>query len=696
MPTIICNSETDVLNMLTFITQEDTLAYDIETDSLNTHTGCVIGFGVSNSETGYYLPLRSYSRATNALSVLSLGDAHAKTILQELCKKKLVMHNGSFDIRFTKNALGVDLLPALYADTMLMKHTCDENYPFGLKEIATMLWGHDVKKEKEEMQASIKANGGTATQYYKAETELIGRYCAQDCLLTYRLFDFYRAELQKQRLQDFYFTDEVMPLYRLVTIPMEEAGVRLDIDLMQRIEREITVDLAELEHQIQAAIAPHLGIFTAWFLNKEYPKKTALGNESKWFKEGLTQEQAWNRDNPGKYMFNLQSKPHLKRLFFEELKKTPLTRTPTGQPQIDENFIAAQPEDWCKLLTIYNKLSKIKSTYIIGVLDEVHNGRAYFGFKQHGTVSGRYSSDMQQFPRPLEEGQEHPLVVKYTNVIRSFLLPDLGCKLISADYVTLEPLIFSHVSGDPKLQNIFQSGLDFYSEIAIQTEGLRDVSSLKTAPNFLGKVNKAARQKAKSYALGICYGMTGFKLKFEIGCSDKEADALVDAYLNRFPELHKWMVASKEQIKQSGTIATQLGRIRHLDNAPILYKRYGPAIDNDLELWKQYNNKPIYEQARADRRLYKNYLNNGINFQIQGLGASIINRASIAIARRFKVLGLQTVQVGQVHDELIFNSPDSEVEQAKAVIKETMETIVKLSVPLKAEPIAGNNFRECK
>lgn len=695
MASIICTTEEHINSVLSFIKEQEIVAYDTETTGLNVHTDKVIGFGISNECTSFYIPLLSYNRDKDACE--EQPQAHRCTeILRELQTKKLLMHNASFDVRMTLNNLGVDLLPALYADTMLMKHTCDENFPMGLKEIATMLWGTDVKKEKEEMLASIKANGGTATQYYKADTLTIGKYCNQDCLLTFRIFNHYSSSLEQQGLVELYYTTEVMPLYREVTIPMESAGVRLDIKLMTETLCDIDIDISIIEDDIQRAIAPFLGIFEAWFLNKDYPLQTPKGNMPKWAKAGLTQRQAWEKDFPNSPMFNLNSKFHLKKLFFDTLKKTPLSETPTGLPQVDDEFISTQPEEWCRLLTVYNKLNKLKSTYITGILEELHNGRAYFAFKQHGTTSGRYASNMQQFPRPLEQGQEHPLVIKYTNTIRSFLLADPGCHLISSDYVTLEPLIFSHVSGDPTLQNIFKSELDFYSEIAIQTEGLKDVSSLKTAPNFLGKVNKAARQKAKSYALGICYGMTGYKLKFEINCTDKEADALVAKYLKTFPELHKWMQASKQQIKTTGTIRTQAGRIRHLPRAKQLYQKYGAAIDDDLELWKKYHESPIYAQAKLDRREYKNYLNNGINFQIQSLGASIINRASIAIAARFSALGMKTAQVGQCHDELIFNSPDEEVEQAKAIIKEIMENITTLSVPLKAEPIAGLTFRDCK
>jgi len=116
-------------------------------------------------------------------------------------------------------------------------------------------------------------------------------------------------------------------------------------------------------------------------------------------------------------MFNLQSNHHLKKLFFETLNETSVSKTPTGQPQVNDEFmeLMAEKHEWAKLLIEYNKLTKIKGTYIERLLDKADNGRFYPSFKQHGTISGRYSSDLQQVPRPLEDSQSTPLVRKYNN-----------------------------------------------------------------------------------------------------------------------------------------------------------------------------------------------------------------------------------------------------------------------------------------
>jgi DNA polymerase I-like protein with 3'-5' exonuclease and polymerase domains len=674
---------------LKFIEEADVLAYDVESTGLNVRKECVIGFGVSDNSFGCYIPILLWDRDSNALLPTGLN---IDPILQALKTKKLITWNASFDMRITLNNLGVDLLPALHADVLLMKHTADEEYPFGLKEVGTKIFGASVTREKEEMQASIKENGGTAKQFFKADTEILGKYCIQDCLLTCKLFEHYSHSLSNQGLKEFYYSAEVLPLYKEVTIPMEAAGVQLDMEMLSQALVHINQDLVRLEDEVQAAIKPHLGLFTQWFLNKDYPMKTALGNLTKLGREankhGFTditrmQMGAWFKDYPNSYMFNLLSKHHLKKLFFDTLNEEPISRTPTGQPQVDEEFLATMvpKHPWVANLIEFNKLTKIKGTYIERFLEENENGRFYPSYKQHGTVSGRLSGDFQQLPRPVSGDSLH---AKHASKIRAFITANPGCQLISADYAQLEPRCFASASGDRALRNIFVGGADFYSRIAQQTEGLKEVS-------------KEQRQKAKAYALGIAYGMTGYKLKFEIDCDQETADRLVGDYLRAFPDLASWMEESKSTAYKVGHVTSLAGRRRRLGRAKALYNRYGSAILDDLQLWKQFHNNPVlYTQAKADRREFKNLCNNAINFQIQSLGASIINRAAIAISRRFKLEGMKSIIVGQVHDELIVNAPVNEVHVAKIIIQTCMENVYKIDVPLLANPISGHRYSDCK
>lgn len=684
---MIVDSDEKLELAIEFIRNNEVIAYDTETTGLNVRLDTVVGFGISNATTGFYFPLHFW----NGNVLVPYDNQRANKILTLLYGKKLLCFNASFDMRITKNNLGQDLLNSLHCDVLLLKHTCDEEFPFGLKEIAAKIWGHDVKKEKEEMQASIKANGGTPKQYYKASTDTLAKYCIADCLLTYRLYNHYSDDLTRQGLHDFFYEDEVLPLYKHVTIPMENRGVKVDVEKMKAVLAEINVDIKKLEDRIQQAVAANLGIFKAWFLNKEYPLRSVGGRESAWTKKHATQAEAWAADNPGVYMFNIQSKVHLKRLFFDALGCTPRSTTPTGLPQIDEEFLYTIVEQypWVSDIIEYNKLNKIKSTYIERFLDEQEDGVFYPSWMQHRTVSGRYGGDLQQLPRTIEQGQASELIVKYTNVIREFIIPREGCKLVSADYEQLEPTVFSHTSGDSALQDIFRQGADFYSTVAIRTEHIRGASPVKGLPNYLGLIAKNTRQRAKTYALGIAYGMSGYKLKFEIGVDADVAEDLVRRYLAAFPKLKEWIDKTHLGVIEHGKVQTLTGRVRHLPEIQRLHKFYGPAIRDDLLLWKRYHKSTtLYTEAKAARKVAKNQLNNAVNFQVQGLAASIVNRAAIQLSK-YRI-------IGQIHDELLFEVPISELENTCNDIKQVMENVMPLSVPLRTVPQAGVTYRDCK
>jgi len=691
---LIVRTEEDFNSAIEFILANDILAYDIETTGLNVRQDSIIGIGISNHLDGFYIPIKSWQHA-ELVNVLQ-HPVLLISALELLKSKKLLMHNGSFDGRFTMYDLGVDLVPAMHCDTMLLKHTCDEDFPFGLKEIATKLWGSDATEEKAVMLSSIKAAGGSAKEYYKASTATLAQYCVKDCLLTFRVYAHYSKELQRQGLDKFFYTEEVMPLYREVVIPMEVSGVAVDTELLQKSASEISLDIACLEVKIQDAIEPMLGIFTQWLLDKDFPLSTPKGKVPVWARKGASQLEAWQKANTG-YMFNLESKHHLKKLFFDTLGEVAVSHTDLGNPQVDDDFLElmAAKYSWAADLRTFNKLRKLEGTYVRKLLDSNENGRFYPSFNMHRTTSGRLGGDMQQLPRPIKTGD--PLVIKHTNRVRAFVIPGPGCKLLSSDFQQLEPSVFAHISGDTRLQAIFRTGMDFYSEVAIMTLNLKNVSADKSAENYLGKLYPEVRQQAKVYALGVAYGMTGYKLQFEIGVTQDEAERLVQNYLAAFPSLASWMARSQDEAIYNGAVKTETGRVRHLPLAKILFNKYGASLRDSLRLWKDYHgNTPLYAEAKAARKTYINLLNNSINHKVQGLAASILNRASIAIAAQLKAQGLQARPVLSIHDELVLEVPDAEIETVRALVKDCMENTYKLTVPLYTNPIVGNSFAECK
>jgi|TARA_B110000967_G_scaffold203916_1_gene245424 DNA polymerase I-like protein with 3'-5' exonuclease and polymerase domains len=758
------------------ILDSDVIAVDTETTGLNPRKNKIIGWSVSGDEgVGFYLPTLVFDYEKDELVLQEINGKSTEVISKNLIKlligKKLVFHNASFDVQFIKNYFGIDLLPSVYVDTGLLVHTVYEEgafgfgNPFGLKSIAIMNQkelGLDVQeaanKEQIELKESIKKNGGSTTkalyEIFKADLDILSKYASADTDLTLRICNLYLKKLKVEGLEKFFFEDEVMPIYREVTVPMEAHGVDLDMELIEKVHGEIIIDQKKNKEIVMKSLL-EISEVKEWIMDtafKEYPPSHKgnwaqrlaqryslnLPKSEKTGKYSITQKHVealddspakdylmtgdinvleelevarismamWKETNDGDYI-NIQSKKQLGEIVFKYMGITPKvagSNTKSGRAKFDMDMIKDLSKDypWAENLRVYNRLLKIKSTYVDRFRDRQEDGRYYFYFKQNGTVSGRYGSDAQQLPKPLEEGEEAPIIMKYVNVVRRFLIAGPGRKVIDADYESLEPHCFASVTGDTALQEIFNKGWDFYSTVAIKTERLNEdkvrfpngVSADKKADNYLKKLDAPARNKAKAYSLGIAYGMEAYALKMTLGVDQKTAEKLVQGYLDGFPELKAWRENSRLQVKAHGYIKNYVGRVRHLPKVQKTYIKFQDRMMDwrfRKELEVTYG-KDIVLQAYRD---YRNGLNNCLNFQLQSLAAAVVNRAALKINLKAKELGIDAICQAQVHDQLIVNVDDKDAEMFAPFVQEIMENTTKLpGVTLKAPPEIANNWAE--
>lgn len=731
----IITDQAGVVELASYIKNGNIIAYDIETTSINPRTGMIIGFSVSaNLNEGYYFPTRIWDPEQQALIDSSISgkscDDIAKQLISMLKGKKLIMHNGSFDIRFTKNFYGIDLREDLYCDTMLLRHTLKEDGPFGLKDIAIELQaelGINAEKEANEeqilMKENIKKNGGSVSkenyEIFKADMQLLGQYAAADTDLTLRVMTHYLPILKEQELWDFFFVDEVMPLYKTVTIQMEEVGTELDMNLILETKKNISTELVQLE---QAIIASMLTIpaVKEWVMVKAIqnfpPKKRGKYAErlkqhdpnSPFLISGdvndLTEElkykvslELW-KESEGNYI-NISSKKQLSDIVFKYMKIKPLSQTRKGTDQFDDDMIEhlGKKHDWAAKLRDYNKLIKINSAYIDRFVDGNESGRYYWYFRQHGTTSGRFSSDCQQMPRVLEPGEVSDLVLKYNNILRSFLKAEDGRKLIICDQSSLEPRVFASVSNDPNLINVFLNNEDLYSRVAIQAFKLKGLSAKKKDPNFVKTMRPELRQRAKGIALAIPYGAGAWQISKSLDIDIREAQKLIDGYLEGFPELAKWMSDTHLRVQAFGFIKNKTGRIRHLDRVKAIYEKFEDNLLHPQAFKMMKGMCKSIEQTNKLMQLrmeYKNGLNNSKNFQIQSLAASIMNRSAIAIHKEFKERGLDAHIMLQIHDEFVVNAKEEIAEEVSKIVKHHMENTVKIATGLIAEPNIADSFGE--
>lgn len=274
----------------------------------------------------------------------------------------------------------------------------------------------------------------------------------------------------------------------------------------------------------------------------------------------------------------------------------------------------------------------------------------------------------------------------------------MSYKIIASDFLQCEPRVFSHYSGEKKLQDVFTSGEDFYSKIAIEMMGLLGYSAKEADSNFLKKKNPVVRQEAKVIALAIPYGSEGFQVATLLGyltakgkVDSKRGEQLVTKYLTAFPNLHKYMVRQELQAKKQGYVTNLFGRIRRIPEAKELYEKYG---DNLLD----------YQWAKANgilelRRTYKQSLNVAKNFPIQATAADIINRAMIELAQYLTLNKIDASVRLNVHDELVVIAHESIAEAVALKVDYYMcnnKYAKMLHVPLASHAKVGNNLVEVK
>lgn len=746
-------------NLSQFISElnsHEIIAYDTETTGLNVRKDKVIGFSVSCVEgSGWYLPLYVWNKETQELVPQSWELSIAKDILTRLSLKKLIMHNASFDIRVTANNLGVSLISALHADTQLMKHTLAEEGPFALKDNA-IIYAKEIgldsqdaaNQEQLDLEENVKANGGkwlkTNKEMYKADLEVLYKYAIADTDITLRLFNYFETQLIEQNLYELFYEEEVMPLYKLVTIKMEHRGVHLDMPKLQQHLFEIEEELKKSEQAVvNAILATEEGErFVSNLLSEQFPIKPT-GKLVQKFCEKLAlplpklasgkyqlnkktlelvkhDESAYlflsggiNNYNDTfwddlrlnllletqKYPINIGSKDQLGTIVFEYMNIEPLTKTPSGKGQFNEDFVEHLAEKygfaWAKELRVFNKLTKIKSSYYDRFMEQQENGIYYPTYQQHKTTSGRYSGDLQQLPRPMEEGSDDSRILYFNNTIRALVIPKPGYIYIDDDYASLEPCVFADDAGDQALLDIFIKNEDFYSKVAIMALGLKDVSADKKAKNFLKNINPKLRQDAKAYSLGIRYGAKSGKISQLLNISKEEAQEIIDNYFKAFPLLKNAMDGYLKEAKTKGTVTSKYGRIRHLPEVRELYRKYKDDLFDYRALGRiAYKERMSMDEVKKLKSKYNNLLNNALNFPIQSAANSIIARACIAMSREFLAKGLDAWISAITHDQAIVSCKEEQKEQVSEIVQRCMEKTNTISVPLVAIPQFAYNMKD--
>ena len=349
--------------------------------------------------------------------------------------------------------------------------------------------------------------------------------------------------------------------------------------------------------------------------------------------------------------FNLGSPKQLGEILFEKLGLPVIQKTPTGQPSTAEPVLAELALDYPlpKVLMEYRGLSKLKSTYTdkLPELINPRTGRVHTSYQQAVAATGRLSStdpNLQNIPVRTEEGRR----------IRQAFVAPKNHKLVAADYSQIELRIMAHLSGDESLLNAFRKGLDIHKATAAEVAGVG-----------IEDVTADMRRNAKAVNFGLIYGMSAFGLAKQLGIGRKEAQAYIDRYFERYPGVHQYMENIRASAARQGYVETLFGR-----------RLYLPEI----------NSKNVPRRQAAERT--------AINAPMQGSAADIIKRAMITVDSWIQKEQLNTRMIMQVHDELILEAPDQELDIVAKKLPELMENAAMLTVPLLVEVGVGDNWEQ--
>ncbi|MFC1780016.1 DNA polymerase I [Thermodesulfobacteriota bacterium] len=590
-------NERDLAEMVAALEASERFAFDTETTGLDPLRADLVGlsFAVIAGEAWYVpvshrylgvpeqLPLDKVLAAVGPL----LGSAEHLKIGQNLKYDILVM-----------GRVGVAVTEPLF-DTMLASYLANSAaQSHGMDSLATELLDYRTIPYSE-----VAGSGKKKICFDEVEVEKATVYAAEDADITLRLYEKLLPMIAEQQQQELF--DHVEMALLPILVKMEQAGIRIDAELLNGLSADMEKKLAALEVEIHGLA-------------------------------GTT--------------FNIGSPKQLGEVLFERLGLAKGKKTKTGWSTDVEvlSNLAEEHEIAAKILD-YRSLSKLKGTYTDALPKLIHpdTGRIHSSFNQAVTATGRLSSsdpNLQNIPIRTEEGRR----------IREGFIPSEGCLLLAADYSQVELRILAHMADEPALKEAFARGEDIHRRTASEVLGL-----------FPEMVTDEQRRQAKAINFGVIYGMSAFGLAKQLGISRREAQTFIDTYFERYPGIRTFMDSCIAEAREKMYVTTLLGRRCAI-----------PEI----------NSKNGAIRGYAER--------NAINYPVQGSAADIIKVAMVRIAHRLVREGLETRMLLQVHDELVFDVPEGELENVTALVTEEMEGAVDVSVPLLVEVGHGHNWRE--
>ena len=509
--------------------------------------------------------------------------------------------NLKYDLKILSN-YGVVVKGKLF-DTMIAHYLINPDMRHNMDILAETY----LKYSPKSIETLIGKKGKNQITMRDVALDEIKEYAAEDADITLQLKELFTAELDKTETKKLF--DEIeIPLVSVLA-DMETEGIRLDVEFLSIMSKEMDIEIKSLEEKIY--------------------------------------ETAGEK-------FNLASPKQLGDILFDKLKigGAKQKKTKTGQYATGEEVLTylANDNPIVKQILDWRQMVKLQSTYILALPEQVDKKtlRVHTDYMQTVAATGRLSSNnpnLQNIPIRTERGRQ---------IRKAFVARDENHTLISADYSQIELRIIAALSGEENMIAAFQNGEDIHKATAAK---VFDVP--------LDEVSREQRSNAKTVNFGIIYGVSAFGLSNQTSLSRSESAALIEAYYKTYPRLRSYINEQIEFAREKGYVQTILGRRRYL---------------------KDINSANAVVRSAAER--------NAVNAPIQGSAADVIKIAMINIHKKLKEENWKSRMLLQVHDELVFDVHNDELEKIQPMIKHEMENAFMMSVPLDVELGLGKDWLE--
>ncbi|MEO7975717.1 DNA polymerase I [Flavobacterium sp.] len=578
-------------NLLT----QPSVCFDTETTSLDALNAELVGISFSYEKgKAFYVPFPESKEEAQILI-----DKFRPFFENEKIEK--IGQNLKYDLKILSN-YGVTVKGKLF-DTMIAHYLINPDMRHNMDILAETY----LKYSPKSIETLIGKKGKNQISMRDVALEEIKEYAAEDADITLQLKEIFTNELDKTETKKLF--DEIeIPLVSVLA-DMESEGIRLDVEFLNAMSKEMDIEIKSLEQKIYESAGEQ---------------------------------------------FNLASPKQLGDILFDKMKigGAKQKKTKTGQYATGEDVLTylANDNPIIKEILDWRQMVKLQSTYILALPEQVDKKtlRVHTDYMQTVAATGRLSSNnpnLQNIPIRTERGRQ---------IRKAFVARDENHTLISADYSQIELRIIAALSGEENMIKAFQDGEDIHKATAAKVFNVP-----------LDEVSREQRSNAKTVNFGIIYGVSAFGLSNQTSLSRSESATLIEAYYKTYPKLKSYIQEQIEFARENGYVQTILGRRRYL---------------------KDINSANAIVRGAAER--------NAVNAPIQGSAADVIKIAMINIHKKLKEENWKSKMLLQVHDELVFDVHNDELEKIQPIIKHEMENAFMMTVPLEVEIGIGKDWLE--